>query len=94
MLFMMVRLKLILSSAHRSFTSPSFCAASLARVVLQNWSVILVAAPIGFVIDVEAEGAWLRVDTETLFAEVIVAEVVTAVTNCSVCDLCNKTTVS
>jgi len=91
---MMVRLKLILSSAHRSFTSPSFCAASPARVDLQNWSVILVAAPIGFVIDVEAEGAWLRVDTETLFAEVIVAEVVTAVTNCSVCDLCNKTTVS
>ena len=94
MVFMMVGFKLMLSSAQCSFTSPSFCAASLARIDLQNWSAIFVAAPIGFVTDVEAEEAWLRVDTETLFAEVIVAEVVTAVTNCSVCDLCNKTTVS
>jgi len=93
MVFMMVRFKLMLSSDQCSFTSPSFCAASLARVDLQNWSVIFVVAPIGVVIDVEAEGAWLRVDTETLFAEVVVAEDATAVTKCSVCDLCNKTTV-
>jgi len=93
MVFMMVGFKLMLSSAQCSFTSPSFCAASLARIDLQNWSAIFVAAPIGFVTDVEAEGAWLRVDTETLFAEVIVAEDVTAVTKCSVYDLCNKTTV-
>jgi len=93
MIFTIVRFKLMLPSDQCSFTSPSFCAASLARVDLQNWSVILVVAPTGFVIDVVAEGAWLRVDTETLFAEVVVAEDVTAVTKRSVCDLCNKTTV-
>jgi len=76
-----------LSDLGRSLTSPSFRTAGIARVELQNRSVVPVAAPVGLVVYVEAEITGSRIYAKVFPVEVPVGVTAAVVVDGGVCGL-------